>query len=86
MNHTSKKRLREPYRIEQKPSSMKSLITLLPLTLCVLSFVLMMIGFYKPYLIVWWEDIQNRRKVLKVYGGSTVLFFIIYLISKIWLV
>jgi len=46
----------------------------------------MMIGFYKPYLIVWWEDIQNRRKVLKVYGGSTVLFFIIYLISKIWLI
>jgi len=64
---------------------MKSLITLLPLTLCVLSLVLMMIGFYKPYLIVWWEDIQNRRKVLKVYGGSTVLFFIIYLISKSWL-
>lgn len=30
--------------------------------------------------MLWWEDVQNRKKVIKLYGGVAVLFFVIYLL------
>jgi hypothetical protein len=34
----------------------------------VTSLIFLVIGLYKPWIMLWWEDTQNRRKVIKVYG------------------
>ena len=49
-------------------------ILLLTLT-CVLFLI---IGLLKPWAMLWWEDTQNRSKVLKVYGSLAILFCIAY--------
>jgi hypothetical protein len=36
------------------------------------------IGLYRPWAMLWWEDVQNRRKVLKIYGLLSVIFFLAY--------
>ena len=50
---------------------------LLALSLVCLLFVL--IGLYKPWVMLWWEDTQTRRKVLKVYGLTMIFFYIAHL-------
>ena len=37
-------------------------------------------GLFKPWAVLWWEDVQNRRKVFKVYGTMTLLAFLTYLV------
>jgi hypothetical protein len=46
-------------------------------TIMSLSFLL--IGLIKPWWLLWWEDTQNRLKVIKLYGGIAVVS---YLLSK----
>ena len=36
------------------------------------------IGLYRPWVMLWWEDIQNRRKVFKVYGSVAVVSIVLY--------
>jgi hypothetical protein len=40
------------------------------------------IGLYKPWIMLWWEDIQNRRKVIKVYGLVALMSFALYIGMK----
>jgi hypothetical protein len=42
------------------------------------ALVSLLIGLFKPWITVWWEDTQNRKKVLKVYGTAAVVSFILY--------
>lgn len=28
--------------------------------------------------MLWWEDIQNRKKVIKVYGSVALVSYIVY--------
>lgn len=56
---------------------MKLLINLF-LVLAVMSFVFLVIGLFKPWVMLWWEDTQNRKKVIKLYGISGILFYAIY--------
>ena len=42
------------------------------------ALVSLLIGLFKPWITVWWEDTQNRKKVLKVYGTVAVVSFILY--------
>ncbi|MEJ0054650.1 MAG: hypothetical protein WDN75_02805 [Bacteroidota bacterium] len=55
-------------------------ILLLTLT-CVLFLV---IGLAKPWAMLWWEDVQNRSKVLKVYGSLSIVFFLLYYAIKVF--
>jgi hypothetical protein len=55
-------------------------VRLLILLISLTSFLFMMVGLVKPWMMLWWEDVQNRRKVIKLYGTSGVFFFIIYLL------
>jgi hypothetical protein len=41
---------------------------------------LMLLGLYQPRIVLWWEDVQNRRKVLRVYGTVALATFILYLL------
>jgi hypothetical protein len=49
-----------------------------------LSFLFLIIGLIKPWVVVWWEDVQNRRKVIRIYGligiGCALVYTIITLL------
>lgn len=38
----------------------------------------MIVGLFKPWAMLWWEDVQNRMKVIKVYGSIAVITYGIY--------
>lgn len=42
-------------------------------------FGFLLMGLYKPWVMLWWEDVQNRRKVIKVYGTVTVVALVLHL-------
>jgi hypothetical protein len=42
------------------------------------SMFFLLIGLFKPWVMLWWEDIQNRRKVIKVYGLVASIAFALY--------
>ena len=33
------------------------------------SFLLLLIGLYKPWIVLWWEDTSYRLKVIRLYGS-----------------
>jgi len=39
--------------------------------LAVVAAFLLVVGLYKPWVVLWWEDKQNRKKVIRLYGGVT---------------
>jgi len=41
-----------------------------------LTFVL--IGLYKPWIMLWWREKQNRRQIINLYGIIALLCFLIY--------
>ena len=41
------------------------------------------VGLIKPWVMLWWEDKQNRKKVIRIYGTVAVVTFIIYKILLI---
>jgi len=43
------------------------------------SLLFLVLGLIKPWMMLWWEDVQNRRKVIKIYGSVAVVFYLIYL-------
>ncbi|MBS1682313.1 MAG: hypothetical protein JST48_11425 [Bacteroidetes bacterium] len=43
------------------------------------SILFLIIGLIKPWMMLWWEDVQNRRKVIKLYGITAAIFYLIYL-------
>lgn len=52
---------------------------------CVLSFAvitgfLMVVGFFRPWVALWWEPVQTRRKVIILYGTICVVAVILYVI------
>jgi hypothetical protein len=56
---------------------------LLILLISLTAFLFLVIGLFKPWLMLWWEDVQNRKKVIKLYGGATLLFYLIYILLGI---
>lgn len=46
--------------------------------LTLLSLLFIAIGLWRPWAMLWWEDVSNRRKVITVYGSVAVLFYAIY--------
>jgi hypothetical protein len=41
----------------------------LSLYISITAFVFLILGLYKPWIMLWWEDVQNRRKVIRLYGS-----------------
>lgn len=48
------------------------------LYIILVSLAFLVIGLFKPWIVLWWEDIQNRRKVIKVYGLVTLVSGLLY--------
>lgn len=42
------------------------------------SLACLVIGLFKPWIMLWWEDIQNRKKVIKVYGTAAIISYALY--------
>ncbi len=57
-------------------------VRLLILLLSLTSFLFMVLGLIKPWMMLWWEDVQNRKKVIKLYGTSGLFFLIVYVILQ----
>jgi hypothetical protein len=38
------------------------------------------VGIYKPWTVLWWLPIKNRKTVLKYYGIATVALLIVKLL------
>ena len=43
-----------------------------------ISLVFLVIGLYKPWIMLWWEDLQNRRKVIKIYGIMALVSYALH--------
>jgi hypothetical protein len=48
------------------------------LYISVTSLVFLLLGLYKPWVMLWWEDVQNRRKVIRLYGAISVSAIVVY--------
>jgi hypothetical protein len=53
-------------------------VRLLILFLGIACSIFLLIGLIKPWIMLWWEDVQNRKKVIAVYGTLVLIFFIAY--------
>lgn len=54
-------------------------VRLLCLLVSIAAVLFLLIGLIRPWMMLWWEDVQNRRKVIKIYGTVAILFYAIYL-------
>ncbi len=54
----------------------------LVLFLTITSVLFLIIGLIKPWAMLWWEDVQNRIKVVKVYGSLSMVFGVAYWMLK----
>ena len=50
------------------------------LYLSLTALVCLIIGLFKPWVMLWWEDTQNRKKVIRIYGTAALIASIVYLI------
>ena len=60
------------------------LVELFFLLLAIACLFFLVIGLFKPWAMLWWEDVQNRRKVIKVYGLAAIICYAIYWGIKIF--
>jgi hypothetical protein len=54
----------------------------LTMGMVVASTIFLLVGLWKPWVMLWWEDSQNRWKVIKLYGSSMLIFLVIYLLLR----
>ena len=53
------------------------------LYIAMVSLVLVVIGLFKPWVVLWWEDHQNRRKVFMLYGTVLLISYALYWVLRI---
>jgi len=53
-------------------------VRMLFLLVSLTAFFFMVVGLYKPWIMLWWEDKQNRKKIIKIYGSVGLLSFAVY--------
>ena len=60
-------------------------VEILILFLTITCMLFMTIGLIRPWAMLWWEDVQNRLKVIKVYGSLAIVFGVVYVVIKSFL-
>lgn len=48
------------------------------LYLTLLALLGLFIGLIKPWIMLWWEHSQNRKKVLRLYGTAVLISYALY--------
>ena len=46
------------------------------LSTSVVALFFVLVGMWKPWVVLWWEAQQNRRKVLKLYGSIALISYL----------
>jgi hypothetical protein len=54
------------------------------LYISITALVFLLIGLYKPWVMLWWEDVQNRRKVVRLYGSIAALGYLAYFLIGVF--
>ena len=49
----------------------------------IVSSLLLITGLFKPYALLWWQEVQTRRMVIRLYGRIAIVCFTAYLLFKI---
>jgi hypothetical protein len=44
----------------------------------VTAFLGLIVGLFRPWIMLWWEDTQTRKKIFQLYGTVAAVTFIIY--------
>ena len=57
-------------------------VEVLILFLVITCVLFLIIGLIKPWAMLWWEDTQNRIKVIRAYGSLAILFGIAYYLIR----
>jgi len=57
-------------------------VRLLFLMLGAACILFLVTGLFKPWMMLWWEDTQNRKKVILLYGSLSVFFLVAYWVLK----
>ena len=53
------------------------------LLLLILDFLLLLLGLFRPWTVLWWMPRQNRKRVLQIYGTLGVLLVLLtYLLAS----
>ena len=47
------------------------------------SLLFLFIGLIRPWVMLWWEDVQNRRKVIKLYGLVAMVSYGLHWVVKL---
>ncbi|MBI3221063.1 MAG: hypothetical protein HYZ44_16230 [Bacteroidetes bacterium] len=55
-------------------------LRLMFLLLSISASLFLVIGLFKPWVMLWWEDVQNRKKIILVYGTISLFFLLAYFI------
>lgn len=58
-------------------------LRLMFLLLSISSALFLVIGLFKPWVMLWWEDVQNRKKIILVYGTISLFFLLAYWIMGV---
>lgn len=54
------------------------MIRFLFLLMAITAMIFLIAGLAKPWLLLWWEDVQTRRKVISVYGMVALSSYAVY--------
>jgi uncharacterized membrane protein YidH (DUF202 family) len=57
-------------------------LSTLLLLLLAADLLLLIAGLIRPTLVIWWEDIQNRRRVIKIYGRVALVLWIVIVVLE----
>lgn len=49
------------------------------LSLATMAALSLLIGLYRPWVVLWWMERQNRLRVFRLYGSIGLIAFLIYL-------
>ncbi|WP_017730192.1 hypothetical protein [Nafulsella turpanensis] len=47
-----------------------------------ISLFLLLLGLWRPWVVLWWLEYQNRLRVIKYYGSIMTVAGILWLITK----
>ena len=53
------------------------------LYLSLIALLCLIVGLFRPWVMLWWEDTQHRKKVIRIYGTATIIGFVLYWITLI---
>ena len=52
--------------------------------LMIFDFLLLMAGLYKPWIVLWWMPMQNRKRVIQLYGTIGTVLAVLTLLVGYW--